>query len=289
MVGSRLTEMLLQKGYDVRHLSRSRNTSNVKTFVWDVESQALESEALEGVDTIIHLAGAGVAEKRWTKKRKKEILESRTQSTNLLYTKLREVDHKVKHFISASAIGYYGFDDNEKVFQEDDKPGTDFLAQVTNQWETEADKIMQLGIRLAKLRIGIVLSKQGGALEPMAKAVRLLVGSPLGNGNQYLSWIHIDDLCRMFIHAVENANVKGAINAVAPNPVTNREMTKAIANQLHKPLIFPAVPSFVLKILFGEMGDIVLKGSKISPAKIIQTGFNYQYTRVEDALADLLT
>ncbi|MBT1704377.1 TIGR01777 family oxidoreductase [Chryseosolibacter indicus] len=289
LIGSRLTEMLLQKGYEVSHLSRHKsNTSKVKTFVWNIESGAIEKGALDGIDTIIHLAGAGVADKRWTNSRKKEILESRTKSTALLFNELKKENAPVKNFISASAIGYYGFDNNSKLFDENDKPGSGFLAEVTSAWEAEADKIEQLGIRLVKLRIGIVLSKKGGALEPMAKAVKFLVGSPLGSGDQYMSWIHIEDLCQMFIHAVENTEVRGAFNAVAPNPVTNKEMTEAIAKQLRKPMIFPSVPAFVLKAIFGEMGDVVLKGNKVSSKKIQETRFNYKFTTLDKALKDLL-
>jgi hypothetical protein len=288
LVGKRLTELLQAKGYEVTHLSRSKNNSKVKTFTWDVNAQTIEAGALDKVNTIVHLAGAGVADKRWTASRKKEILDSRTKSTALLFKELKKAGHSVETFISASAIGYYGFDDNEKLFKETDGAGKGFLAVVTSAWEKEADRIAALGIRLVKLRIGIVLSKTGGALEPMTKAVKFLVGAPLGNGKQYLSWIHFDDLCQMFIYAIENTATQGAYNAVAPNPVTNWQMTQAIAKKLGKPLVAPAVPAFALRLLFGEMGDIVLKGNQVSPCKILEAGFTFQYVKVEKALDDLL-
>src|SRR6185369_8414397 len=174
--------------------------------------------------------------------------------------------HPIKTFVSASAIGYYGFED-DKVFIEEDKPGADFLAQVTWQWENEINKIIELGLRVVKIRIGIVLSKEGGALNEMAKPIKLGVGSPLGTGKQFLSWIHIDDLCQMFMKAIEDEKMNGAYNATT-NWCTNEEMTRAIAIILKKPLWLPAVPSFVLKTILGEMANIVLNGSKVSSEKI---------------------
>jgi len=238
---------------------------------------------LEGVDAIIHLAGAGVADKRWSKSRKEEILMSRVKSTKLLYTTLSKTPNAVKVIVSASAIGYYGFQSDEELTEES-KPGTDFLAKVTNQWEAEVDKLASLKVRVVKLRIGIVLSEKGGALVEMAKPIRWGVGSPLGTGSQYISWIHLDDLCEMFIHAIDTNQMNGAFNAVTGNWVTNEEMTKAIANTLKKPLWLPNVPAFVLKIIVGEMAAIVLGGSKVTADKIKGTGFKFIYTTVEEAL-----
>jgi uncharacterized protein len=287
LVGTRLTKLLIKQGYEVWHLSRGRS-KGIKTFQWDVNKQTIEAGALEGVDTIIHLAGAGVADKRWTKTRKKEIIDSRVESARLLFKELQNTKHNVKTFISASAIGYYGFENPEKVFVEGDAPGTDFLARVTVQWEAEADKISALGIRVVKIRIGVVLAKNGGALKPIAKAVRLNVGSPLGSGNQFVSWIHIDDLCGIFLKAIENDKLKGAVNAVTPNPVTNRELTKVVAAKLHKPILLPPVPSFLLRLALGEMAEIVVEGSKISASKIMQAGYEYKFKTLDSALTDLL-
>ncbi len=287
LVGTRLTELLLNKGYSVSHLGRSKKEGLVKTFVWDINHSIIESGALNSIHTIIHLAGAGVADKRWTKERKQEILESRTKSSALLYNELKNSQHSVTSFISASAIGYYGFEDNKNLLTELSDPGNDFLAQVTKEWEQEVDKISSLGIRVVKLRIGIVLSEKGGALKQMALPIKLFAGSPLGTGQQPLSWIHLDDLCAMFIKAVDDDQLKGAYNATGLYAVTNQEMTKAIAKVLNKPLFLPAVPAFALKIMLGEMADIVLNGSKVSSEKIQHAGFKFQFANLEDALNDL--
>lgn len=287
LIGTRLTTLLLDKGYEVAHLSRSGKNSKVPVFIWDVDKQTMDHDALRGVDTIIHLAGAGVVEKRWTAKRKKEILESRTHSTQLLYEVLKTQKHQVKNFISASAIGYYGFED-DREFTEEDPAGKDFLADVTAQWEREADKIGALGIRLVKVRIGIVLSPHDGALKPMVNTVRWWIGAPLGSGDQYISWIHIDDVCGMILYAAEHANVQGPVNAVATQPVTNRDLTKAIAKTLQKPLVLPPVPGFVIAVMLGEMGKIVLNGNRVSSRKIQQLGYRLKFDDIEKALDNLL-
>ncbi len=288
LVGSQLTELLLQKGYHVSHLGRTKRTGKVPSYVWNVDNGTMDKDAFKGVDTIIHLAGAGVADKRWTTARKKEILDSRIKSTRLLFETLKKEAHQVKSFISASAIGLYGFTTGGEVFTEDSKPGTDFLAQVTRQWEEEVDTLSFLGIRVVKLRIGIVLSDKGGALPAMAKPIRFGVGAPLGTGKQYLSWIHLDDLCAMFLKAAEDETMKGPYNAVGPQWVTNQEMTKSIASVLSMPLWLPPVPAFVMKIIIGEMAVIVVNGSKVSSGKIQDTGFKFQFIELTAALNDLL-
>ncbi|MEQ1586246.1 MAG: TIGR01777 family oxidoreductase [Cyclobacteriaceae bacterium] len=288
LIGSRLTELLLQKGYQVSHLGRSKKSGPIPSFIWDVDNEVIDREALEGVLTIIHLAGAGVADKRWTESRKKEILDSRTKSSTLLYKTLASAKHSVKSVISASAIGYYGFGFGEEVFTEDSQPGKDYLAQVTKQWEESVDKITSLNLRIVKLRIGIVLSDKGGALVEMAKPVRLGGGAALGTGKQYLSWIHLDDLCAMFIKAVEDDAMQGAYNAVSGEWVTNEKLTQLIAKVLKKPLLLPNVPGFIMKIIIGEMAVIVVNGSKISADKIKDIGFKFNHTSLEEVLRSLL-
>lgn len=288
LVGSRLTELLLSKKMEVVHVGRTKRNGSVPSFAWDVDKQQMDAKALAGVDTIIHLAGAGVADKRWTPTRKKEILDSRVQSTRLLYQILKEEKHSVKNIVSASAIGYYGFGLSDQLFTEDSQPGTDFLASVTTEWEKEVDAIRELEIRVVKIRIGIVLSNKGGALKEMARPIQFGVGAPLGTGQQVMSWIHIDDLCEMFCKAIEDRSLTGAYNGVAPNPVTNAELTKAIASVLKKPLWLPNVPPFVLRLLVGEMADIVVNGSKVSAEKILATRFKFQYSQIDDALRNLL-
>lgn len=287
LIGTRLTEQLLQKGYQVWHLSRTKK-KGIPSFTWDVEKGIMDTKALEGVDAIVHLAGAGVADKRWTESRKKEILESRTKSSALLYKTLAGANHSVKSVISASAIGYYGFGFGEEVFKEDSRSGNDYLAQVTKQWEESVDTISSLNLRVVKLRIGIVLSNKGGALVEMARPIRWGIGAALGNGKQYLSWIHLDDVCAMFIKAVEDETMQGAYNAVSGDWVTNKALTQRIAKVLKKPLLLPNVPAFVMKILIGEMAVIVINGSKISADKIKETGFVFRYSNLEKALESLM-
>jgi uncharacterized protein (TIGR01777 family) len=289
LIGKRLTEQLKERGFQVSHLGRSgKAVGSVRTFKWDIDDRSIEKAALQDVGTIIHLAGAGVNDKRWNDQRKKEILKSRTESTRLLKETLSKISHGVKNFISASGIGYYGFAGPEKVFEESDPPGDDFLAKVTSAWEDEAETLTTLGLRVVKIRIGVVLSAEGGALKALAQPIRLNAGAPLGSGAQFLSWIHIDDLCRIFIRAIEDESMRGVYNAVAPTPVTNKEMTQAIAATLHKPLLLPPIPGFVIRMAVGGVAEIVLNGSVVSSKKIERTGFSFQYKALSDALQDLL-
>ena len=287
LIGSQLTKMMLQRGYEVVHLGRTKKSGPVSSYVWDVANHKMDTAAFNGVTTIIHLAGAGVADKRWSLARKKEILDSRIQSTQLLYDTLKSIDHQVDTFIGASAIGYYGFTMDETVFNEDSKPGSDFLAQVTRQWEEEVDKINSLGIRTVKIRIGIVLSNKGGALVEMAKPVRFGVGAALGTGKQQMSWIHIDDLCDMFVKAAEDVNMKGAYNGVC-DWATNAEFTKAVAKILKRPLLLPPVPAFAMRLLIGEMAAMIVNGSKVTSEKIRNAGFKFRYPDLQSALTDQL-
>lgn len=288
LVGTRLTTLLMQKGYQISHLSRSSSAGPIRTFLWDVNAGTIENGALDEVDTIIHLAGAGIADKRWSASRKKEILESRTKSTELLFQKLKQSKHNIKTFVSASAIGIYGEGGSERTFTEEDLPAHDFLAEVVRQWEDSVSQIESLGIRVVKIRIGILLSENGGALAEMVKPIKWGVGSPLGSGEQLMSWIHIDDACRIFIKGIEDESMKGVYNAVTPNPVSNKQLTKEIARVLNKPLWLPNVPGFVLKLVLGEMADLVLKGSKVSAGKIQDSNFDFQFLDLKEALEDLL-
>jgi uncharacterized protein len=288
MIGSRLTEILLERGYSVAHLGRSKKEDRIKSYVWNVNNFVVEPGALRGITSVIHLAGAGVAEKRWTEERKKEILESRIKSTALLSDTLKKGNHHVTSVISASAIGYYGIHDNERVFVESDPPASDFMAEVTKRWEEEVEKIRTSDTRVVKLRVGIVLSDRGGALKKMIEPIRLFVGAPLGSGNQSINWIHIDDLCEMFIKAIEDEQMDGAYNATGPYPVTNRELTKAIGKVINRPVLLPFIPAFVLKMVVGEMAEYVLKGSKVSSEKIQKAGFEFKFKNLDEALKSLL-
>lgn len=291
LIGGRLTELLLKQGHEVRYLSRNpQKADKIPTFKWDINQQEIDPEAFKGVDAIVHLAGAGIADKKWDKKRKKVILESRTKSTQLLKKYLLETDHQISTFVGASAIGYYGYDSGGVWKKEESRFGDDFLATVTKAWEEEVDALEKecKDVRTVKLRIGIVLSENGGALKEMVKPIKWGVGASLGPGDQYMSWIHIDDLCSMFVYAIENDSVQGVYNAVAPNPVTNKAFTKLAAKALKKPLWLPNVPSFVLKLILGEMASMILGGSRISCEKIEKVGFTFQYTEASTAVNDLL-
>jgi uncharacterized protein (TIGR01777 family) len=289
LVGRRLTDMLIEKGYEVCWLSRTSDTgSRIKKYIWDIRKGYIDPAALAATDYIIHLAGAGVADKPWTTARKQEILESRTHSTALLTKALREMPHRVKAVIGASAIGIYGLDTGNRLLTENAPAGQDFLSRVVQAWEAETDLIAKIGIRVAKIRIGIVFSNKGGALPKLVQPVRLYAGAPLGSGKQWMSWIHIDDLCRLFIWAMENPQASGAYNAVAPNPATNETVTKTVAKILRRPILPLNVPAFAIKLMFGEMGGIVLGGNKVSSSRVEQEGFVFQYPQLEDALQDLL-
>lgn len=288
LIGTRLTELFLKSGNDVAHLGRTAHHGHSKNFLWDVQKRTIDPHALAGIDAIVHLAGAGIGDKRWTRQRKKEILRSRIDSTGLLYDELKKGNHNVRVFVSASAVGYYGTENNETSFSEEDKQGDGFLADVVAKWEQAIDKIATLGIRVVKIRAGIVLSEKGGALKEMMRPVKLYAGSTLGTGRQMLSWIHIDDLCRIFIKAIEDERMQGIYNAVAPNPIDNKLFTRILADTLQRPILLPPVPAFVLKVLLGEMADLVLKGQKVSSRKIQSAGYEFRFKSAEDALKDLL-
>jgi uncharacterized protein (TIGR01777 family) len=227
------------------------------------------------------LAGEGVADKRWTAERKKAILQSRTHSTLLLKNAIEKSEKKLQVFVSASAVGYYGFNTGDALMDENGKAGNDFLAQVVKAWEAEVKKIDESGIRTVMLRIGIVLDKNGGALPEMLKPP---ISAPLGDGRQWMSWISIDDLARMFLFALENKEMNGVYNAVGPNPATNAELTKAAAKKVGKIFMGIGVPGFALKIVLGEMAQMVLGGNRISANKILDAGFEFKYPVLEDAL-----
>ncbi|GAB3321629.1 TIGR01777 family oxidoreductase [Larkinella ripae] len=289
-IGRRLTHLLLQQGFAVSLLSRSKKTiPNVAVYQWDVEKGHIDPQAIRTADHIIHLAGTGIADERWTQKRKRQIIESRTQSTQLLASALRSGKHSVKSFISSSAIGYYGGDTGDRPLTETSEGGSDFLAQVVRAWERSVDEIAGLGIRTVKLRIGIVLSMEGGALPKLVQPIRLGAGAPLGSGQQYMSWIHIDDLCRMFVRAVTDASWQGIYNAVADKPVTNETFTRQIIKSLNKPHLLPRVPAFAIRLLFGEMAIVVLGGNYVLNRRIREeTDFQYTFGDLASALKDLL-
>jgi hypothetical protein len=287
LIGSRLAQILQEKGYKVIFLSRKKGVFNgIECFQWDISKGKMDEEALKETDAIIHLAGAGIADERWTASRKKEILESRTKSTELLINTLKKISYQPKVFISSSAIGYYGGDTGADIKEENSRKGYDFLADVTAEWEKVLEN-SDLDTRKVWIRTGVVLSSSGGALPKMALSIKYWLGSYLGTGNQYISWIHLDDLCQIFIKALEDQSLNGAYNGVAPNPVTNKEFTILLANNLKRWVLPIYVPSFFLKMLLGEMAVVVTGSSYISCKKILETGFTFKYRTLQNALSEI--
>lgn len=295
MIGSALAKELIKKDYGVivltRDARRPRNTERVSYAEWNVEKGTIDAKAIEKADYIINLAGANVAEKRWTAKRKKEIVDSRVQSGKLLVKALQEIPNKVKAVVSASAIGWYGPDANvsdAKPFVETDPPANDFLGTTCQQWESAIQPVTQLGKRLVILRTGIVLSNDGGAFVEFKKPLQFGIASILGNGKQTVSWIHIDDLVRLYMYTVENENIAGIYNAVAPKPVTNKTLIIEIAKQRNKFYLPAPVPSFVLKTVLGEMSIEVLKSATVSSKKIEAAGFQFLFPDIGTAIHNLV-
>lgn len=288
LIGQELSKKLLQKGYEVAVLSRNKKPdAGIKTYQWDPLNNKIEKEAIETAGYIIHLAGANLSGERWTEKRKQIIVESRVKAADLLFEKLMESKNTIKAFISSSAINYYGTVTSEKIFSENDPPGDNFLGETCRKWEQSANRFSERGIRTVIIRTGVVLSDKGGALEKMKTPVKLGIGSPIGSGRQYMPWIHLDDICNIYIKAIEDTNMHGPFNAVAPDIPTNGEFMKTLARAYKKPFWAPAVPAPVMKLFFGEMSSVLLKGSKASPEKIIDTGFKFRFPELENALADL--
>ncbi len=295
-IGRRLVQLLQKKGYSVSLLSRSNKpVPGVQVYQWDVKTGQIDTQAIAGADAIIHLAGAGIADERWSDARKREILESRTQSTALLAQTLQKIPNRVRTFVSSSAIGYYGGDTGDRPVTESSQAGTDFLAHVTRAWERSVEEIAVIKtngipIRTVRIRTGVVLTMAGGALPKLAQPIRLGAGAPIGTGQQYISWIHVDDLCQMYIQALETESWHGAYNGVAPGPVTNEELTRQIADVLNRPLLLPKIPSFAIKLAFGELAVTVLGSSLVLNKRIAhETTFRYKFPKLREALEDLLS
>jgi len=289
LVGKRLCEMLIEKSYTVAVLSRHKSDlNNIQTYLWEPDKNYIQQEAFKNADCIIHLAGANIGGGRWTKKRRKLIQDSRINTAHLLLEYVKKSTNFPKVFITASATGYYGSITSDKIFTETDKAADDFLGSTCKKWEEAADMFSELGIRTVKIRTGVVLSNTDGALPKMLNVFKRGLGAPLGNGNQYFPWIHTDDLCQIYIKAIEDNSMMGAYNAVAPEHISNKNLSEKLSILCNKKMLLPNVPAFALKMLYGRMSEILLKGSRVSSEKIQHAGYGFLYGDIDSAIRECL-
>jgi uncharacterized protein (TIGR01777 family) len=290
LVGKALTKRLITEGHEVRILSRNpQSSSQLKSFYWNVEKNEIDEKAFEGVEHIVHLAGSGIAYKRWTNARKQDIIDSRVNSMKLITEVIKKKNIQLKSFVGASAIGIYGMITSDKIFSETDKGQNDFLTQSCTQWENSYQQIQTLSAKNCIIRIGVVLSKDGGALKRLLPLFQLGLGSAVGSGKQYMPWIHIDDLVSVFYKALFNGNYSGIYNAVSSEETTSNTFSKQLAKSLSKPFFLPHVPAFALKLVFGEMANVLLEGSRVSNKKLVDTGFQFKYQTLSEALKEIVS
>ncbi|WP_372756948.1 TIGR01777 family oxidoreductase [Mariniflexile sp.] len=290
LVGNEIVKLCLKNNIEVNYLTTSKskikNKQNYQGFYWNPKKHDIDVRCFDGVNAVIHLAGATVA-KRWTTAYKAEILSSRINPTQLLVNTLLNIKHNVKQVVSASAIGVYP-DSNTNYYDETFKTSnTSFLSEVVHVWEQEVDAFAKQNIIVSKVRIGLVLSNKGGALVEMMKPIKLGLGAAFGTGKQWQSWIHINDLSKLFVYILNN-RLEGVYNAVSPNPVTNQELTKTIATVLDKPLFLPNIPKFVMKLVLGEMHTVLFESQRVSSKKIEDEGFNFKHHHLQPCLEHLL-
>jgi uncharacterized protein len=289
-IGKKLTNLLIENGYSVSILSRSKkqNATVISYFQWDVFKHFIEEEAVLKADYIIHLAGENIAEKRWTAERKEAIVQSREQSIQLIYDVLKKHNKKLDAFVSASGVGIYGAMNGPEICTENTLPANDFLGITCQKWEAAANLIENLQIRTVKIRTGLVLGKDDGFLKKLTPIFKLRLGSALGSGKQYMPWIHIDDLCAIYLEAIKNTNMRGAYNAAVSDDTTNVIFSKTMAKIYGYSLWLPNVPAFLIKMALGEMSQIILTGRRVSSVKIEETGFKFQFTNLKEALRNCL-
>jgi uncharacterized protein (TIGR01777 family) len=289
-IGKKLTSLLIEKGYSVSVLSRSKkqNTADISYYLWDISAHSIEEESVLKADYIIHLAGENIAEKRWTNERKEAIVQSREESTRLIYDVLKKKNKKLDAFVSASGIGIYGAINGNEICTENNPPENDFLGSTCQKWEAAADTIENLQIRVVKIRTGLVLGKEDGFLKKLTPIFKMRLGSALGSGKQYMPWIHVDDLCAIYLEAIKNSNMTGAYNAAVSDNTTNTIFSKTLAKVYGYSIWLPNVPAFLIKMALGEMAQIILKGRRVSSEKIEKTGFQFRYNNLEEALRDCL-
>lgn len=289
MIGIRLSELLAAKGHQVSHLSRTRNMeAKYPAYQWNIEEKTIDEEAVKQADYIINLAGAGIADKLWSEKRKKVIIDSRVYSTLILKKAIEQHRPDLKAFLSASAIGFYG-DQGDKILTEQSEVGEEeFLVRSVLEWEDAVEEIAKTGVRTAWIRIGLVLSTKGGALPKILLSTNVNVGGYFGNGQQWYAWVHIDDLCQMFIHLIESDQLSGVFNGTAPNPERNKAFTKKVGDALNKNLLLIPAPAFGLKLAMGEMSTTVLNSTRVIPKRMKESGFEFAHPELTGAMRDLL-
>jgi uncharacterized protein (TIGR01777 family) len=288
LIGSRLSQLLVEKGYNVLHLSRRKNLqAEIPAYAWDLNQMSVDDEAITRSDIVVNLAGAGIADKPWTEERKQLIIDSRVKSNRLLLDAFQRLGHQPEVYVAASAIGYYG-DSGEAWVNEESESGEGFLSKSVQIWEQPIQEAIASDLRTVALRIGLVLSTKGGALLKLLLPFYFFVGTYFGDGQQWYSWIHIDDLCRMFIQAIEDREMQGVYNAVGPTPERNKAFTRLVGEARNVPfLLFPA-PVFALQLFLGEMSQTVLISTKVSSEKIEKRGFTFQFEQLGEAVQDLL-
>jgi len=293
LIGRELVNALHQRGDEITVFTRNTSKAkslfpqSIKLVEWDYNKPEIWQSSLEDANAIIHLAGTNLFAKRWNKKFKEDILNSREISTRNLVTAIKSCKNKPEVFISASAIGFYGNRGDENL-TESSSAGNDFLANVCKVWESEAEKVKDLGLRNVRVRTGIVLSPEDGALKQMLLPFKLFIGGPLGNGNQWMSWLHIDDMIQIYLYALDNKEISSAINAVAPNPLRMKEFAKTLGKILKRPSIFP-VPKFILRLVVGDAASVVTASQKVSADKLLKAGYKFKFTKLSDALQNLLS
>jgi uncharacterized protein len=287
-VGKHLTDLLIRKGYTVAVLSRSKkqNTADIFYYQWDVAGQFIDEEAVLHADYIVHLAGENIAGARWSKERKQAIIDSRIQSAQLIYGVLKKNNKKLEAFISASAVGIYGAVNGAAICTEEMQPAHDFLGLTCQKWESTVDYIENLHIRCVKIRTGLVLGKNDGFLNKLLPVFKMRLGSALGSGKQYMSWVHVSDLCNAYLKAIENPDMKGSYNVAVNDDTTNAFFSKTLAKLLGYKIWLPNIPAFLIKIAMGEMAQLLLTGRRVSSEKIEKTGFQFQFENLEEALKD---
>ena len=290
LIGRNLTNLLAERGYEVRILSRTcTNKTKFSTYCWDIKIGYIDKAALKDIDYIIHLAGENIGAGWWTKKRKQIIIDSRVNGSELIFKTIQEMGIKPKAFISASAVGFYpAFKESEKAFSEDDLPGTSFLSDICVKWENAADNFQKAGIRTVKIRTGLVQDKKDPGLNKILLTAKFGVLPVFGAGKQYFPWIHINDLTQLYIAAIENDKFNNAINAVAPEQITNHQYIKAIKNTVKQKKIIIKIPLFLIKLLFGEMSEVLINGTKVCSNQQENIGFDFRYKDINSALKNIL-